>query len=37
MEVELFLPNLLLDFFEAKLKELLDASGIGPQPKQCEG
>lgn len=37
MEVELYLPNLLLDFFEAKLKELLDASGIGPQPKQCEG
>lgn len=37
MEIELFLPNLLLDFFEKKLKELLDASGIGPQPKQCEG
>jgi len=37
MEIELFLPNLLLDFFEAKLKELLEASGIGPQPKQCEG
>jgi hypothetical protein len=37
MEVELFMPNLLLDFFEARLKELLEASGIGPQPKQCKG
>jgi hypothetical protein len=37
MEVELFMPNLLLDFFETRLKELLEASGIGPQPKQCKG
>jgi hypothetical protein len=37
MEVELFMPNLLLDFFENRLKELLEASGIGPRPKQCKG
>ncbi len=37
MEVELNIPNLMLDFFEARLKELLEKSGIGPQPKNCKG
>jgi hypothetical protein len=36
MEVELNIPNLMLDFFEARLKELLEKSGIGPQPKNCK-
>jgi hypothetical protein len=36
MEVELNMPNLLLDFFEKRLKILLDESGIGPQPKNCK-
>jgi hypothetical protein len=36
MEVELDIPNLLLDFFEVKLKDLIEKSGIGPQPKNCK-
>jgi hypothetical protein len=36
MEVEINMPNLLLDFFEKRLNILLEASGIGPQPKNCK-
>jgi hypothetical protein len=36
LEIELNMPNLLLDFFEKRLKILLEESGIGPQPKNCK-
>ncbi len=36
IEIELNIPNLLLDFYELRLKTLWEESGIGDQPKGCE-
>jgi len=33
--IELNITNLLLDFYEKRLKELLEESGIGERPKEC--
>lgn len=35
IETQLNITNLLLDFYEKRLKDLLDASGIGERPKGC--
>jgi len=35
IDIYLNIPNLLLDFYEKRLKELLLASGIGERPKPC--
>ena len=35
VEVMLNIKNLLLDFYEKRLKELLEASGIGERPETC--
>lgn len=35
IEIELNIPNLLLDFYELRLKTLWEESGIGEQPKTC--
>jgi len=35
IDTELTITNLLLDFYEKRLKELLIASGIGERPKAC--
>ena len=35
METELNITNLLLDFYEKRLADLLKASGIGERPKDC--
>lgn len=35
IEIELNMTNLLLDFYEKRLKELLEASGIGERPEEC--
>ncbi len=36
IEIELNITNLLLDFYEKRLKILLEESGIGTQPGVCE-
>ena len=36
IEIELNIPNLLLDFYELRLKTLWEASGIGECPDTCE-
>ncbi len=35
VRIELNIPNLLLDFYEKRLKELWEASGIGERPEEC--
>ncbi|MEO1408703.1 MAG: hypothetical protein AAFW73_02420 [Bacteroidota bacterium] len=35
VDIELNITNLLLDFYEKRLQELLDASGIGKRPDDC--
>jgi hypothetical protein len=35
VDIELNMPNLLLDYFEKRLAILLEESGIGPRPKVC--
>ena len=35
IEIELNIHNLLLDFYEKRLNELLEQSGIGERPKEC--
>ncbi len=35
IEIELNITNLLLDFYEKRLNELVEASGIGPRPDSC--
>jgi len=35
VEVVLNIKNLLLDFYEKRLKELVEASGIGERPESC--
>jgi len=35
IEINLNITNLLLDFYEKRLKELLEASGIGERPEEC--
>lgn len=35
VDIELNMPNLLLDYFEKRLAILLEESGIGPRPKPC--
>ena len=36
VDIELNMPNLLLDYFEKRLSILLKESGIGERPKQCK-
>lgn len=36
IEIELNMTNLLLDYYEKRLKELHVASGIGERPKECK-
>ena len=35
IEIELNITNLLLDFYEKRLMELLEESGIGVRPEEC--
>ena len=35
IEIELNITNLLLDFYEKLLKQLIMASGIGERPQEC--
>ena len=35
VEIQLNITNLLLDFYEKRLKELVQKSGIGPRPGDC--
>lgn len=35
VHIELNITNLLLDFYEKRLAELLEKSGIGKQPDNC--
>ena len=35
VDIELNITNLLLDFYEKRLKELIKASGIGERPETC--
>ncbi len=35
VDIELNITNLLLDFYEKRLQELLDRSGIGARPEEC--
>lgn len=35
VQIELNITNLLLDFYEKRLKELVEESGIGEQPDDC--
>ncbi len=35
IEINLNITNLLLDFYEKRLSELLEASGIGERPEEC--
>ncbi|MEM6722880.1 MAG: hypothetical protein AAF598_02520 [Bacteroidota bacterium] len=35
IEIELNITNLMLDFYEKRLNELLEASGIGDRPANC--
>ena len=35
VEIELNITNLLLDFYEKRLNELVEESGIGEQPEEC--
>jgi hypothetical protein len=35
IEIELNITKLLLDFYEKRLAELLEASGIGKRPEVC--
>lgn len=35
IQIELNITNLLLDFYEKRLKELVEESGIGKQPDEC--
>jgi len=37
VDVELNITNLLLDFYEKRLAELIEESGIGEKPKDCKG
>lgn len=37
VDIELNMPNLLLDYYEKRLSILLKESGIGDRPKQCKG
>ena len=35
VEIHLNITNLLLDFYEKRLRELVEASGIGSRPPKC--
>ena len=35
VEIELNITNLLLDFYEKRLQELIQSSGIGQRPEEC--
>jgi hypothetical protein len=35
IQIELNITNLLLDFYEKRLNELWEASGIGKRPEMC--
>ena len=35
VEIELNITNLLLDFYEKRLAQLLEESGIGDRPEEC--
>jgi len=36
VQIELYIPNLLLDYYELRLATIWKESGIGEQPKVCE-